>query len=320
MDIEVLINDVYQDYYNSLNKVEQKRFVKVLGMYRVVRPYYNFKVIELIKTDKKLSDKAKEDMLKHNEVIFESFFSDKFGFIKDYNGITVGDVVYVDGLKNTKVVWEFEIRGNDVFAIVESYNASIENKVLVDLIRKEPREDAACVLTDSSWEVSKMSNLKVAVVTSDIRKFLDLYAEGEYDFNPCYQRGLVWSLEQKQAFILALFSGRTYLKPTFLFKGWSSGIEAYEVIDGKQRLNTVIEFVKGQFTVNGYYYKDLGLADVTKFSRTPMEYTVIEYYDAKEGMVEMPLEQRVELFLQLNEYGQRVDQAHLDKIKSEFLK
>ena len=97
--MDLLIEGIYQDYYNSLNKVEQKRFVKVLGMYKVVRPYYNFKVIELIKTDKKLSDKAKEDMLKHNEVIFESFFGDKFGFIKDYNGISVGDVVYVDGMK-----------------------------------------------------------------------------------------------------------------------------------------------------------------------------------------------------------------------------
>lgn len=277
MEVEVLIKGIYQDYYNSLNKVEQKRFVKVLGMYKVFRPYYNFKFVELIKTARKLSKVAKEDMLKHNEVIFESFFSDKFGFIKNYKGITIGDVVYVDGMKNTKVVWEFEVRGNEVFAIVESYNASMENKVLVDLVRKEPRECVACVLTDSSQEVSKMSNLKVAVVTSGIRNFLDLYADGEYDFNPCYQRGLVWTLEQKQAFILALFSGRTYLKPTFLFNGWSNGIKAYEVIDGKQRLNAIIEFVKGQFAVNGYYYKDLGLADVMKFSRTPMEYTVIEY-------------------------------------------
>lgn len=320
MDIEVLINGVYQDYYNSLNKVEQKRFVKVLGMYEVFRPYYNFKVVELIKVDKKLSKAAKEDMLKHNEVIFESFFSDKFGFIKNYNGISVGYVVYIDGVKSTKVIWEFEIKGNDVFAIVESYNVSMENKVLVDLVRKEPREDIACVLANSGKEKSTMSNLKVTLVTSDIRRFLELYVEGEYDFNPCYQRGLVWSLEQKQAFILALFRGRIYLKPTFLFNGWSSGIKAYEVIDGKQRLNTILEFVKGKFAVNGCYYKDLGLADVTKFSRIPMEYTVIEYYDAKEGVVEMPLEQRVELFLQLNEYGQRVDQTHLDKIKSEFLK
>ena len=320
MEVEVLINGVYQDYYDRLNKVEQKRFVKVLDMYKVFRPYYNFKVVELIKVDMKLSKVAKEDMLKHNEVIFESFFSDKFGFIKNYKGISIGDVVYVDGLKDTKVVWEFEVRGSDVFAIVESYNASMESKVLVDLVRKEPREDVACVLANRGKEKSTMSNLKVAVVTSDIRKFLDLYVDGEYDFNPCYQRGLVWSLEQKQAFILALFSGSTYLKPTFLFNGWSSDIKAYEVIDGKQRLNTVIEFVKGQFSVNDYYYKDLGLADVTKFSRTPMEYTVIEYYDNVKGMVEMPLEQRVELFLQLNEYGQRVDQIHLDKIKSEFLK
>ena len=259
MEVGVLIKGIFQDYYNSLNKVEQKRFVKVLGMYKVFRPYYNFKVVEFIKLDKKLSKVAKEDMLKHNEVIFESFFGGKFGFIKDYNGISIGDVVYVDGMKNTKVVWEFEVRGNDVFAIVESYNASMENKVLVDLIRKEPREDAACVFTDSSKEVNNMSNLKVVVVTSDIRRFLELYVEGEYDFDPCYQRGLVWSLEQKQAFILALFSGRAYLKPTFLFNGWSSGVKAYEVIDGKQRLSTVIEFVKGQFAVNGYYYKDLGL-------------------------------------------------------------
>jgi hypothetical protein len=37
-------------------------------------------------------------------------------------------------------------------------------------------------------------------------------------------------------------------------------------------------------------------------------------------VIEMPLEQRVELFLQLNEYGGCVEQTHLDKIKSEFLK
>lgn len=43
--------------------------------------------------------------------------------------------------------------------------------------------------------------------------------------------------------------------------------KAYEVLDGKQRLHTIIEFVQGKFSVQGKYFVDLSAED-TKFFMT----------------------------------------------------
>ena len=49
------------------------------------------------------------------------------------------------------------------------------------------------------------------------------------------------------------------------------------------------------------------------------KYKIIKYYDKKKGFSEMSLKQKVELFLQINEYGQKVSDEHLAKIKREFI-
>jgi len=51
----------------------------------------------------------------------------------------------------------------------------------------------------------------------------------------------------------------------------------------------------------------------------PFKYKKVKYYDKKKGFIEMTLKQKVELFLQINEYGQKVSDEHLAKIKEEFI-
>ena len=49
-----------------------------------------------------------------------------------------------------------------------------------------------------------------------------------------------------------------------------------------------------------------------------MVYTEIKYYDNKVGLAMMPTEQKIELFLQVNGYGQHVSDEHLEKIRKEY--
>ena len=112
--------------------------------------------------------------------------------------------------------------------------------------------------------------------------------------------------------------GKADIKPIFIRnpKKREGGLE---VLDGKQRLTTILEYVRGEFEVEGFYYKDLNNSDIQIFNYTPMVYTEIKYYDNKVGLTMMPTEQKIELFLQVNGYGQHVSDEHLEKIRKEYV-
>ena len=158
-------------------------------------------------------------------------------------------------------------------------------------------------------------DLTVTAITSSLGSFLDMYAEGEYDFDPEYQRGLVWTTEQKQAFIKALMIGKAEIQPIFIYNPTKRKARM-EILDGKQRLTAILEYVRGNFEVEGLYYKDLNRSDIHIFNYVPMVYKEIKYYDHKVGLTNMPMQQKIELFLQVNGYGQHVSDEHLEKIKN----
>jgi len=63
------------------------------------------------------------------------------------------------------------------------------------------------------------------------------------------QRGLVWSLEQKQLFILSKVIGN-YVPPVTLVQSYVDyKTYAFQVIDGKQRLSTIKSFINNEFPV-----------------------------------------------------------------------
>jgi hypothetical protein len=90
--------------------------------------------------------------------------------------------------------------------------------------------------------------------------FLNLYRDGQLDLNPPYQRRSVWTLKDRKFFLDTVF--RNYPCPAiFLHKEIDSisGKMIYRVIDGKQRLETVILFSENDIAIDRSY-KDLRLA------------------------------------------------------------
>ncbi len=89
----------------------------------------------------------------------------------------------------------------------------------------------------------------------DIAWFLDLYRNGQLNLTPPYQRRSVWTLKDRKFFLDTIF--RNYPCPAvFLHKEIDSDNSRmlYHVVDGKQRLETVIQFSGSEISMD----KDFG--------------------------------------------------------------
>lgn len=80
----------------------------------------------------------------------------------------------------------------------------------------------------------------------DVSWFLDLYRNGQLDLSPPYQRRSVWTRKDRQFFLDTIFRG--FPSPAiFLHKEISDeGTTTYHVVDGKQRLETILAFTGGK--------------------------------------------------------------------------
>ncbi len=83
---------------------------------------------------------------------------------------------------------------------------------------------------------------------------LDLNSNKQLDLDPPYQRRSVWTTKDKQFFLDTIF--RNFPSPAiFLHKTISdAGKATYHVVDGKQRTQTILEFVQDKIRIS----KDFG--------------------------------------------------------------
>jgi hypothetical protein len=87
-----------------------------------------------------------------------------------------------------------------------------------------------------------------------IRWFLDMYHYGQLDLNPPYQRRSVWTLNDRRFFLDTVF--KHFPCPAiFLFQkpDRTLGKMIYHVVDGKQRLETLISFRNNKLTFDKGY-------------------------------------------------------------------
>lgn len=308
----------FDNYIKTLKKLDQNRFQKVLDLYPDdLKPRYHVNVKKQIENNKKLSDVAKSQMLQFNDYILEELFASK-EFIKECRDFKIGDEVFIDDSKSKRTIAEFMETNEGTFVIFTNHSI-LNPPSMIEMISKEKRPDSdGKPYFAKLKEHSIFDDLHITEITSDVNSMLYEFAAGSYDFNPVYQRDLVWSTEKKQAFIKKLIIGDIDLCPTLIMPPFKEGRREFEVLDGKQRMMAVIQFIQGQFPIEGFYYKDLSSGDVSRLMNSPFKYKQVRYYD-KNGLSEMSLEQKVELFLQINEYGQKVSDEHLAKIKKEFI-
>ncbi|WP_137137380.1 MULTISPECIES: DUF262 domain-containing protein [Pseudomonas] len=87
------------------------------------------------------------------------------------------------------------------------------------------------------------------LTTQDVSWFLDMNDRGQLNLDPPYQRRSVWSPRDKRFFIDTILNNYP-APPVFLHKTLDeSGRATYHVVDGKQRLKTIIDFTNNKIRV-----------------------------------------------------------------------
>lgn len=141
--------------------------------------------------------------------------------------------------------------------------------------------------------MSVMLNRDTNTIT--IANFWETYLLKKYNFEPPYQRYSVWT-DEKQSFFIDSILKNFPVPPIFLHQHIddSTGQTRYDVIDGKQRLTSIVRFIKGEIAVSsefgdgplddqdlaGCTFDDLDKPHLADYKRRFWRYVVpIEYID-----------------------------------------
>ena len=166
-------------------------------------------------------------------------------------------------------------------------------------------------INNSTSDFTNKEDVRLNYYNADISSLISkVYYQG-VDFTPEYQRDYVWSLEDKQYLIHSIFNKIDIGKFTFYIRSYEEEKQIgdgnrCEIIDGKQRLSTLIEFYENRFQYNGKYYTDLG-----NYDRHTFKGFQIAYSEAQN----LTKQQRIKLFLKVNITGKVMDKEHLENVK-----
>jgi hypothetical protein len=137
------------------------------------------------------------------------------------------------------------------------------------------------------------------------------------DLEPEYQRGNVWSKQQKYDLIDSVFRNIDIGKFAVIKRPWGKNPNVpatpklYEMLDGKQRLTALFEYYMGRFKYRGLYFYELCHRDKGHFKHYSVSYA---------ESAPLTKEQKYRYFLKLNTTGTPVDINHIKKVRELWLK
>jgi len=100
---------------------------------------------------------------------------------------------------------------------------------------------------DQFREIFK-KHLKVENITISIESLSNPRKKSKIDYTPYYQRNYVWDNTKATHFIESIFLG-TELPPLIFFNKGEKENSAIEIIDGRQRYETIIRFMNDEFSL-----------------------------------------------------------------------
>lgn len=134
------------------------------------------------------------------------------------------------------------------------------------------------------------------------------------------QRPLCWSELQKQSFIISILRDN-YIQPLTVIdkkQNRSSAEEKYkfEVLDGKQRLNTAFQFIDNEFSIevegNSYFFNDLPIDCQRQIEFYNFTFNV--HYDYSDKPITD--QDKIDIFESINWLGEPQEIDHLNNLKN----
>jgi Protein of unknown function DUF262 len=93
---------------------------------------------------------------------------------------------------------------------------------------------------------------ELASQSISIQSVYTWYREGKLFVNRRYQRKLVWTQEEKQKLIGSIL--KKFPIPAILIAERDGATGTYEIIDGLQRLNSIVSFIENSFPLEDSRY------------------------------------------------------------------
>lgn len=168
-------------------------------------------------------------------------------------------------------------------------------------------------LSSRDQTVEQFSNNKYYPLTyqqRDIGSLISMvYSEYGFDFDPDYQRELVWNIEDKISLIDSIMAKRDIGKFVLNHREWHETKPLTEIIDGKQRLTAIKEFYEDQFKYRGKFFSELHPRDKNTFENKAVSVALLD---------NATYEEILETFVAVNTTGKPQDVDHLNKVKTEL--
>ena len=168
------------------------------------------------------------------------------------------------------------------------------------------------IFTFTGDVVPVQARLQKVVITSPLKYVYQWYKDNQMDLNPIYQRGVVWTQEQKEHYLINLFESRARIEPAIV-QYYDADNEVYEVLDGKHRLTTLFDFIDNKITVKGLYFKDLHNDDQNFLMNFNVQYKRII---KKRDFGNLDIKTKLQLFYEINLYGTKMSDEDLQRVQS----
>jgi hypothetical protein len=211
----------------------------------------------------------------------------------------------------------------DKTVILESLDGGKIYKVHLFSSSKHSRDSGTDRIDYVCWhDLTPIPNKDAEILCSSDRPFnfsqvdtgslLYYYYFCGIDMNPPYQRGNVWGMENKQALIHSIFENADIGKFVLLSLPYKQGkFPQYEVLDGKQRINALVEFTENRFAYKGKRFFELHCRDQNHLLGYSVAFCRVDQL--------LTLEQKCRYFLRLNLGGVPQDPKHIAYVQ-ELLK
>ncbi|MCC8121101.1 MAG: DUF262 domain-containing protein [Oscillospiraceae bacterium] len=146
---------------------------------------------------------------------------------------------------------------------------------------------------------------------STVESLIHRYHHFGVNMEPEYQRGYVWDDSDRERLLDSIFFNADIGKFVFNEIGWASvDHDLYEIIDGKQRLSTLVSYFENPWSYRGVYFNELSGQDRYRFMNHPIVYADLRNADCATTL---------KVFLMLNRGGKQMDKEHLQKIEEMYL-
>jgi len=140
----------------------------------------------------------------------------------------------------------------------------------------------------------------------DIDSLIHMKYQAGVDINPDYQRDLVWNQEDKEGLIESILNHVDIGKFVMFRRDYKHDGDLYEIIDGKQRLSTLIEFYEDRFKYKNKLFSELNPSDQRHIGNYPVSVAFLERVDKNVIL---------NTFVRLNTGGKPQDPDHIEKVK-----